>query len=53
MNFRSGLDDQLLNAILQLSMQERGRQGNPPASKEAVKNLPEVEITEKYCKKDS
>lgn len=33
-------------------MQDRGRSGTPPASEEAIKNLPEVEITEQYCKKD-
>jgi len=38
--------------MLRLSEQERGRQGTPPASKEFVANLPEVQITEQYCKKD-
>lgn len=52
LNFRSGLNDDLLSYIIRLSEQERGRVGTPPASKQVVENLPEVEITEKYCKKD-
>lgn len=42
MNFRSALSDNLLEQIMRLSMQDRGRTGNPPASEEAIKNLPEV-----------
>ncbi len=33
-------------------MQDRGRSGTPPASEEAINNLPEIEITEANCKKD-
>jgi E3 ubiquitin-protein ligase RNF115/126 len=33
-------------------MQDRGRSGTPPASQEAIKNLPEVLINETHCKKD-
>jgi hypothetical protein len=42
MNFRSGFGDDILNYILRMSEQERGRTGNPPASKETVKKLPEI-----------
>lgn len=52
MNYRSGFGDDLLNYILRISEQERGRSGTPPASKEAIEKLPEIEITEQYCKKD-
>lgn len=50
MNFRSNLSDNLLEQILRASMQDRGRSGTPPASEQAINNLPEVEVTEKLCK---
>lgn len=52
MNFRSSVNDNLLEQIMRLSMQERGRTGTPPASEQAIRNLPEVDITEKLCKKN-
>lgn len=52
MNFRSGFGDDLLHYVIRLSEQERGREGTPPASKRAIDSLPEIEITEKYCKKN-
>jgi hypothetical protein len=33
MNFRSNFDDELINLIIRISEEERGRMGNPPASK--------------------
>ena len=33
-------------------MQDRGRSGTPPASQDAIKNLPEIEISESHSKKD-
>ena len=33
-------------------MQDRGRTGNPSASSEAIRDLPEVDITENLCKKN-
>ena len=36
---------------MNLSMQNpNGRVGNPPASKEVIETLPEVDICDKYCK---
>jgi hypothetical protein len=32
MNFRSSMNDNILEQIMRISMQERGRTGNPPAS---------------------
>ena len=52
MHFRSSLNDNLLEQILRLSMQERGRTGTPPASQEAIKNLPEIKVTEAHCKRN-
>jgi hypothetical protein len=40
MNFRSFANDEtILQHILRLSEQQRGRQGTPPASKDAIENL--------------
>ncbi|TNV78280.1 hypothetical protein FGO68_gene5678 [Halteria grandinella] len=51
LNFRSfASDENILQHILRLSEQQRGRSGTPPASKDAVKNLPEVNITDSHCK---
>ena len=52
LNFRSSMNDNILEQIMRISMQDRGRSGNPPASQEVIKNLPEVKITEKFCKKN-
>ena len=52
MNFRSVFGDNLIEQIIRLSEQDRGRTGTPPASKEAIKNLPEITITDNYCKFD-
>jgi hypothetical protein len=51
-NFRSGLNDDLLQQILRLSEQQTGRVGNPPASQRVIDKLPEVTHMEHYCKKD-
>jgi len=51
LNFRSFLgDDNLLQHIMRLSEQERGRSGTPPANEEAIKNLKIVEISDEHCK---
>jgi E3 ubiquitin-protein ligase RNF115/126 len=51
LNFRSLFsNDSIMQHILRLSELDRGRSGTPPASEECIKNLPEVEITEKDCK---
>ena len=42
MNFRSSVSDNLLESILRMSMQDRGRSGTPPASEEAINYLPEI-----------
>eukprot|EP00347_Sterkiella_histriomuscorum_P013642 403363936 len=52
MNFRSSVNDNVLEQILRMSMQDRGRSGTPPASEHAIKNLHEVQISEKLCKKN-
>jgi E3 ubiquitin-protein ligase RNF115/126 len=50
-NFRSFANDEtILQHIMRLSEQERGRTGTPPASQDSIKNLPEVNITDSDCK---
>jgi hypothetical protein len=51
LNFRSFFDnDSIMQHILRLSEMDRGRSGTPPASKEVVEKLPEIEITDEDCK---
>lgn len=51
LNFRSfASDENILQHIMRLSEQQRGRTGTPPASESAIKNLEEVKITDKECK---
>lgn len=39
-----------MDLILRISMMESGRVGTPPAKKEAIQCLPEVQITQHHCK---
>ena len=51
LNFRSfASDENILQHIMRLSEQQMGRTGTPPASESSIKNLPEIEITDKECK---
>lgn len=51
MNFRSFVNDEtILQHILRLSEQQRGRQGTPPASKDAIEKLQQVDICDEHCK---
>ena len=41
-----------MDLVMRMSEQDRGREGNPPASKEVLNNLKEVPITNEDCKLD-
>ena len=51
LNFRSLFNnDSIMQHILRLSELDRGRSGTPPASKDVVDKLPEIDISDKDCK---
>jgi hypothetical protein len=51
-NFNSNFTDPLTRIIFIQSMNQTQPGGNPPASKEALKNLKKFKMSEDYCKKD-
>ena len=54
LNFRSfASDENILQHIMRLSELQMGRTGTPPATESSIKNLPEIEITDKECKGSS
>ena len=51
LNFRSLFNDEsILEHIMRLSEQQRGRTGTPPASQQAIDGLEQIDITDEHCK---
>lgn len=51
LNFRSLFNNEsILEHIMRLSEQQRGRTGTPPASQQSIDSLEQIDITDEHCK---